>query len=250
MVVVHNRDEVERLRRAGRVAAETLAAVTKKVRAGVSTADIDQWVRSDTAERGASPSQLGYKGYPHTVCTSINEVVCHGMPSVRDILKEGDIVNVDVTSELDGFHGDTSITIPIGKPDAKKMLVLDIARRALELGISVVKDGARLGDIGSAIEEFARKNGCGVVRDYGGHGIGRQMHMEPHVPHHGSRGRGMRLRAGMALTIEPMITIGEPELVIGGDGWTVYTADRSPSAQFEHTLVVTQTGCEVTTRLN
>lgn len=249
MVVVHNRDEVERLLRAGRVAAETLAAVTKKVRAGVSTADIDQWVRSDTAQRGASPSQLGYKGYPHTVCTSINEVVCHGMPSARDVLKDGDIVNVDVTSELDGFHGDTSITIPIGRPDSKKMLVLDIARRALELGISVVKDGARLGDIGSAIEEFAIKNGCGVVRDYGGHGIGRQMHMEPHVPHHGARGRGMRLRAGMALTIEPMITIGEPELVIGEDGWTVYTADRSPSAQFEHTLVVTQTGCEVTTRL-
>jgi methionyl aminopeptidase len=248
-IEIHGAREIEAMRRAGRVAAETLAAVTARVRAGVSTGQIDAWVREDTAARGAKPSQLGYKGFPGAVCTSRNHVVCHGIPSAKEVLAEGDIVNVDVTSELDGFHGDTSITVCVGTPSAEAQQVVDVARRGLELGIAVVRPGARLSDVGAVIEEFAKKEGCDVVREFGGHGIGRRMHMPPHVEHHGPAGRGPRLRVGMAFTIEPMITIGRPGVRILDDGWTVVTLDGSPSAQFEHTVVVTEDGCEVMTRM-
>jgi methionyl aminopeptidase len=248
-IEIHGAREIEGLRRAGKVAAETLAAVTARVRAGVSTAQIDAWVREDTAARGARPSQLGYHGFPAAVCTSRNHVVCHGIPSAKDVLAEGDIVNVDVTSELDGWHGDTSITVCVGTPSAAAMKVVDVARRGLELGIAVVRPGARLSDVGAAIEELAKREGCGVVKEFGGHGIGRRMHMPPHVEHHGPGGRGPRLRVGMAFTIEPMITIGSPGVRVLEDGWTVVTLDGSPSAQFEHTVVVVDGGCEVLTRL-
>jgi methionyl aminopeptidase len=248
-IVIHGPSEIERLRRAGRVAAQTLAAVTARVRAGVSTAQIDAWVREDTAARGARPSQLGYRGFPAAVCTSRNHVVCHGIPSAREVLVEGDIVNVDVTSELDGFHGDTSITVCVGTPSAEARRVVEVARQGLEVGIAAVRPGARLSDVGAAIEGFARREGCGVVREFGGHGIGRHMHMSPHVEHHGPGGRGPRLRVGMAFTIEPMITIGEPKLEVLEDGWTVVTRDGSPTAQFEHTVVVIEGGCEVLTRM-
>ena len=164
------------------------------------------------------------------------------------MLAEGDIVNVDVTSELDGFHGDTSITVCVGTPSAEARQVVEVARQGLEVGIAVVRPGARLSDVGAAIEEFAKRSGCGVVREFGGHGIGRHMHMPPHVEHHGPPGRGPRLRVGMAFTIEPMITIGEPGIRMLDDGWTVVTRNGSPSAQFEHTVVVTEGGCEVMTR--
>jgi methionyl aminopeptidase len=248
-IVIHGPREIEQLRRAGRVAAQTLAAVTARVRAGVSTAEIDAWVREDTAARGARPSQLGYHGFPAAVCTSRNHVVCHGIPSADEVLGEGDIVNVDVTSELDGFHGDTSMTVCVGTPSADARQVVEVARRGLEVGIAAVRPGGRLSDVGAAIEAFARGEGCGVVREFGGHGIGRRMHMPPHVAHHGPGGRGPRLRVGMTFTIEPMITIGEPKVRVLADGWTVVTVDGSPSAQFEHTVVVTEDGCEVLTRL-
>lgn len=247
-IVIHGPSEIEGLRRAGRAAAATLAAVTARVRAGVSTAEIDAWVREDTAARGARPSQLGYRGFPAAVCTSRNDVVCHGIPSAQEVLVDGDIVNVDVTSEVGGWHGDTSITVCVGTPSAVARQVVDVARAGLEVGIAVVRPGARLSDVGAAIEQFARARGCGVVREFGGHGIGRRMHMPPHVEHHGPAGRGPRLRVGMALTIEPMITIGEPGVRMLDDGWTVVTRDGSPSAQFEHTVVVTEGGCEVLTR--
>ena len=236
------------MRAAGRVAAQTLAHVAARVRPGITTADIDAWVREDTARRGARPSQLGYRGFPAAVCTSRNHVVCHGIPSPRERVSDGDIVNVDVTSELDGFHGDTSITICVGEPAPDRQRVVDVAREALAAGIAEVRSGARLGDIGAAIEALARAAGCGVVREFGGHGIGRAMHMPPHVDHVGRRGRGLRLRAGMTFTIEPMITVGWPQVHILKDGWTVVTADGSPSAQFEHTVLVTDAGCEVLTR--
>lgn len=248
-IEIHGAREIEALRRAGRVAAQTLAAVTARVRAGVSTARIDAWVREDTAARGARPSQLGYHGFPAAVCTSRNHVVCHGIPSPTEVLEQGDIVNVDVTSELDGFHGDTSITVCVGTPSAEARHVVEVAKRALEAGIAVVRPGARLSDVGAAIEALARREGCGVVREFGGHGIGRRMHMPPHVLHHGPGGRGPRLRVGMAFTIEPMITIGWPAVKVLDDGWTAVTADGSPSAQFEHTVVVTEDGCEVLTRI-
>jgi methionyl aminopeptidase len=235
------------LRRAGRVAAETLAHVGARLAPGASTADIDAWVRADTARRGGRPSQLGYQGFPAAVCTSRNQVVCHGIPRREERLLPGDIVNVDVTTLLDGFHGDTSATFFVGEPSPEARHVVEVARRCRDAGVAVVREGARLGDIGAAIEELARREGCSVVRDLGGHGIGRQMHAEPHVPHYGTRGSGVRLRAGMAFTIEPMINLGGPEVRFLDDGWTVVTADGALSAQFEHTVLVTRDGCEVLT---
>lgn len=237
------------MRRAGRVAAETLAWVGSQLRIGMSTQDIDRLVRLDTERRGARPSQLGYQGFPASVCTSRNQVVCHGIPRESDVLGWGDIVNVDVTSCLGGYHGDTSRTFWLGEPEPEVMQLVLVAEQCLEAGISVVRAGARLGDIGAAIEEVARAAGVSIVREYGGHGIGRSMHAPPHVAHHGQRGTGRRLKAGMALTIEPMVNLGSPDVVLLDDGWTVVTADGRPSAQFEHTVLVTATGAEVLTRL-
>ncbi len=237
------------MRRAGAAAASTLRTVGGKLAPGVTTAMIDRWVREDTARLGGRPSQLGYHGFPAAVCTSRNHVVCHGIPSPREALAPGDIVNVDVTTELDGFHGDTSATFIIGTPSPEARHLVDVARRCRDAGIAVVRDGVRLGDVGAAIEALARREGCSVVTEFGGHGIGRKMHAEPHVPHTGVRGAGLRLRAGMAITIEPMINLGRPQVAVLDDGWTVVTADGKLSAQFEHTVVVTQRGCEVTTAL-
>jgi methionyl aminopeptidase len=237
------------LRRAGQAAAATLAHVGARLRPGISTADIDRWVRDDTARRGGNPSQLGYKGFPAAACTSRNHVVCHGIPRPGERLSPGDIINVDVTTRLGGYHGDTSATFFVGRPSAEARHVVDVARRCRDAGIAAVRDGARLGDIGAAIQELARREGCSVVRELGGHGIGRVMHAPPHVSHVGERGTGPRLRAGMAFTIEPMINLGGPEVRFLDDGWTVITADGSLSAQFEHTVLVTQRGCEILTML-
>jgi methionyl aminopeptidase len=239
--------EIAKLRRAGAIAAATLAHVGERLRAGVTTADIDTWVREDTERRGAKPSQLGYHGFPHAVCVSRNHVVCHGMPSVHERLEDGDIVNVDVTSHMAGFHGDCSATFSIGAVSSEAERLVNVARRARDAGIAVVHAGARLGDVGAAIAELARGEGFSVVTNYGGHGIGRKMHTDPHVPHVAARGSGMRLRAGMAFTIEPMINVGGSAVTLLPDGWTVVTADGSLSAQFEHTVLVTADGCEVTT---
>lgn len=235
------------LRRAGRAAAATLAHVAERLRPGVTTAEIDAWVREDTARRGGAPSQLGYKGFPAAVCTSRNHVVCHGIPNEREVLEPGDIVNVDVTTRLGGFHGDTSATFFIGEPSPEARHVVEVARLCRDTGIAEVRDGVRLGDIGAVIEELAKREGCSVVRDLGGHGIGRAMHLPPHVAHHGRRGTGVRLRAGMAFTIEPMVNLGGPGVRFLDDGWTVVTADGSLSAQFEHTVLVTKDGCEIIT---
>lgn len=232
------------MRRAGRVAANTLAAVSKRVVPGVSTAALDRFVREHTAAQGATPSQLGYKGFPAAVCVSRNEVVCHGIPTASELLREGDIVNVDVTSCLAGWHGDTSATFLVGEVAPATRALVDAARRARDAGIAAVKHGARLGDLGAAIEEVARAAGCSVVDAFGGHGIGRRMHQEPHVPHTGRRGVGTRLKAGMVITVEPMLNRGGSDVVVERDGWTVRTADGSLSAQFEHTVLVTETGFE------
>jgi methionyl aminopeptidase len=239
--------ELARMRLAGRAAAGTLAVVGSRIAAGVSTAQIDAWVRQDTKERGGTPSQLGYEGFPAAVCTSRNEVVCHGIPSPKVILGPGDIVNADVTTNLGGFHGDTSATFVLPGASAEARHVVDTARACRDAGIAVVREGARLGDIGAAIFALAKARGCSVVKDFGGHGIGRRMHQEPHVSHVGETGRGLRLRAGMVITIEPMINLGRPEVRVLGDGWTVVTADGSLSAQFEHTVLVTKEGFEILT---
>lgn len=239
--------EQDKLRAAGKAAAATLAHVGARLRPGIATLEIDGWVRQHTRELGGTPSQLGYKGFPAAVCTSRNHVVCHGMPSATELLVEGDIINVDVTTCLDGFHGDTSMTFSIGETSAEARHVVDVARRCLYAGIAAVSGRARLGDIGAAIVALAAQEGCSVVSDYGGHGIGRRMHADPHVPHVGKRGEGMRLKPGMAITIEPMICLGSPRTRALDDGWTVVTADGKLTAQFEHTVLITEDGCEIMT---
>jgi methionyl aminopeptidase len=241
--------DLEKMRAACQLAADTLLMVGERLRAGMTTDDINTLVHEYTLAHGARPSPLNYHGFPKSVCTSVNACVCHGIPGA-EVLKDGDIVNVDVTSFLpakDGFHGDTSATFYIGEPSAQAKKVTEVARRSLELGIAQVKDNARLGDIGAAIQEYAESQGCSVVRDYVGHGIGRVFHTAPQVPHFGKRGEGKRVKSGMVFTIEPMINLGDYHTQLLDDGWTVLTADRSLSAQFEHTIVVTQTGCEVLT---
>lgn len=240
--------QIEAMRAAGKVAAATLAHVGALLRPGMSTAEIDRLVREDTARRGARPSQLGYHGFPGAVCTSPNDVVCHGIPSATVRLEPGDIVSIDVTSELDGWHGDNCATFAIGEPKAEARHVMDVARRCRDAGVAAVRDGVRLGDVGAIIEELAKREGCDVVREVGGHGIGRSMHQPPHVHHFGPPGKGARLRAGMAITIEPIITLGRPRIVEDDDGWTLRTADGTPAAQFEHTVLVTRDGCEILTQ--
>ena len=242
-------EQIVKMRLAGRAAASTLAYVATRIRPGITTGDIDRWVREDTARCGGRPSQLGYQGFPAAVCTSRNSVVCHGIPRDDELLVDGDIVNVDVTTNLDGYHGDTSATFLVGHVAADASRLVEAARRCRDAGIAVVRDQARMGDIGAAIAEQARQEGISVVTELGGHGIGRKMHLDPHVPHTGKRGTGIRLRAGMALTIEPMVNQGRPEVVFLDDGWTVTTADGTLSAQWEHTVIVTATGCELTTAL-
>jgi methionyl aminopeptidase len=246
-IEILNDAEIAKLRRAGAIAAATLAHVGERLCAGITTADIETWVREDTERRGAKPSQLGYHGFPHAVCVSRNHVVCHGMPNVHERLEDGDIVNVDVTSHIAGFHGDCSATFTIGEVSSEAQRLVNVARRARDAGIAVVRAGARLGDVGAAIAELARGAGFSVVTSYSGHGIGRKMHADPHVPHVAARGSGIRLRAGMAFTIEPMLNVGSAEVSLLPDAWTVVTADGSLSAQFEHTVLVTADGCEVTT---
>jgi methionyl aminopeptidase len=238
-----------RMREACQLGADTLTMVGPHLKPGITTDDINTLVHDYTIKHGAWPSPLNYNGFPKSVCTSVNEVVCHGIPGKR-VLYDGDIVNVDVTSYLpakNGFHGDTSATFYIGTPSEAAKRVTEVARQSLELGIAEVKEGARIGDIGAAIQTFAEAQGCSVVRDYVGHGIGREFHTAPQVPHYGTRGSGKRLKAGMVFTIEPMINLGHYGCELLDDDWTVVTADGSLSAQFEHTIVVTKTGCEVLT---
>ncbi len=238
--------EVDLMREAGRLAADTLCAVADIVRPGVTTQAIDDFVHADTLRKGARPAPLNYLGFPKSVCTSVNDVVCHGIPGPRQ-LRDGDIINVDVTHLFKGFHGDTSATFYVGTPGPQAKKVTEVARHCLELGVAVVKPGARLGDIAAAITEFAHAQGCSVVRDFVGHGIGRKFHDEPKVSHFGVAGKGARLRTGMTFTIEPMINLGDWRVRVLDDEWTAVTEDGSLSAQFEHTVLVTETGYEVLT---
>lgn len=234
------------MRTAGRLAAETLAAVGPLIAPGITTREIDEFVHRDTIRLGCIPAPLNYKGFPKSCCTSVNEVICHGIPSER-VLRAGDIINVDVTHIYEGFHGDTSATFFVGAVSNEARHVTEVARKSLELGIAQVRPGARLGDIGAAIQEFAEGQGCSVVRAFVGHGIGRRFHEDPQVSHVGQWGRGPRLKPGMTFTIEPMINVGTYDVRVLDDDWTAVTADGSLSAQFEHTVLVTLTGVEVLT---
>ena len=239
--------EIELMRTVCRLAAETLLHVGEKLRVGMSTDEIDRIVHEHTLSQGARPAPLNYKGFPKSVCTSINEIVCHGIPD-RTVLRNGDIVNVDVTHIYEGFHGDTSATFYVGTPGQDARHVVEVARQSLEVGVAEVREGARLGDIGAAIQEYVEGQGCSVVRDFVGHGIGRKFHDAPQVKHYGKRGTGDRVRSGMTFTIEPMVNVGGWEVDVDStDKWTVRTADGKLSAQFEHTVLVTRDGCEILT---
>lgn len=235
------------MRKAGRLAAEILDALAPLVVPGAVTADLDAVVRQMTLDAGAVPATLGYRGYTHSCCISINHVVCHGIPSERT-LKDGDIVNIDVTPLLDGWHGDSSRMYLVGDVPLKAKRLVDVTYECLMLGIEQVRPGARLGDIGAAIQAHAESHRYGVVRDFCGHGVGRLFHDAPEVVHAARAGTGPELREGMIFTIEPMINLGKAACKILDDGWTAVTRDRSLSAQFEHTIGVTADGCEIFTR--
>ena len=246
-IVIHDAEDFESMRKAGRLAAETLDFVTPRVRAGVSTEELDRLCHDFIVEHGAVPAPLGYRGFPKSICTSVNHVVCHGIPSERKTLKDGDIVNIDVTVILNGWHGDTSRMFPIGKPGVKAQRLVEVTHEAMMRGIEAVKPGATLGDIGHTIQSHAEAQRFSVVRDFCGHGLGRVFHAAPSVLHYGRTGQGTVLREGMFFTIEPMINAGRYEVKILGDGWTAVTRDKSLSAQFEHSVGVTATGCEIFT---
>jgi len=242
-----NAFQVDRMREVGRIAAHLLDLVESAVRPGVTTGAIDALVDEATRAAGAESAPFGYRGFPKHVCTSINEVVCHGIPRDDQALCDGDIVNVDVTPVLDGFHGDSSRTYYVGTASLEARRLVETTREALWRGIRAVRPGATLGDVGYAIQSFAEARGFSVVRDFTGHGIGRIFHTAPTVHHVGRPGTGERLRPGMTFTIEPMINSGDWHVEVLADGWTAVTRDRSLSAQFEHTVIVTDSGVEVLT---
>ena len=227
------------MRAAGKLAAETLAMIEKHIRPGVSTLELNDICHDFTTSRGAICAPLNYHGYPKSICTSVNEVVCHGIPNAKQILRDGDIVNIDVTPILDEYHGDASKTFFVGtnvSSIARKLV--KVTEECLEIGIATVRIGARIGDIGHAIQNHAEKHGFSVVRDFVGHGIGKVFHEDPQVPHYGEPGKGVRLEPGMTFTIEPMLNVGDYRCKILKDKWTAVTLDRSLSAQFEHTIAI------------
>jgi len=246
-IVILSQREIEKMRRAGRLAAELLQYLEPLVQPGVSTLQLNDEAERWTLQHGAKSAPLGYKGYPKSICTSVNEVICHGIPNSKQILKDGDIINIDVTPILEGYHGDTSKTFLVGNPAPQAQKLVEVTEECLRLGIAEVKPGAKIGDIGAAIQEYAESFGFSVVRDFVGHGISNIFHTAPDVPHYGIRGRGKKLRAGMVFTIEPMINEGTHEAQMLGDGWTAVTSDRLLSAQFEHTIAVTEDGVEILT---
>ena len=245
-IKLHGPDAFEGMRRAGRLAAETLDFITPHVRAGVTTGELDRLCHEFIIEHSAIPAPLGYRGFPKSICTSVNHVVCHGIPGDKRLV-DGDILNIDVTVILDGWHGDTSRMFCLGDVGVKARRLVDVTYEAMMRGIETVKPGATLGDIGHAIQTHAEANRYAVVRDFCGHGLGRVFHEAPSVLHYGEPRTGFPLRPGMFFTIEPMINAGRRDIKEMGDGWTIVTKDHSLSAQWEHTILVTETGYEVLT---
>lgn len=245
-IKLHGADAFAGMRKAGRLAAEALDIMAAHAKPGVSTAELDRIALEFARDNNAVPAPLYYRGYPKSICTSINHVVCHGIPSDKP-LKEGEIVNIDITLIVDGWHGDSSRMYPIGEINRKAERLIEVTYESLMRGIAAVKPGATTGDIGYAIQSYAEGERCSVVRDFCGHGLGRLFHDVPNILHYGSPGEGVKLRAGMLFTIEPMINLGRPHVKILADGWTAVTRDRSLSAQFEHTVGVTADSCEIFT---
>lgn len=245
-ISIYTLDDFKGLHAAGRLAAATLDMITDHVRPGVTTEALNQLVHDYTLAHHAIPAPLNYRGFPKSCCISVNHVVCHGIPGDKP-LYEGDILNIDVTSILGGWYGDTSRMYVVGQASRKAEKLINVTYEALTRGIAAVRPGATLGDIGHVIQSFAEKNRYSVVRDFCGHGIGRSFHEAPNVLHYGSPGEGVVLKPGMVFTIEPMLNLGRPDVKVLGDGWTAVTRDRMLSAQFEHMLGVTEEGCEIFT---
>ena len=246
-IKIHKAEEFEKMRVSGRLAAEVLDYITDFVDVGVTTNYLNELCHNFIVARGAIPAPLNYRGFPKSICTSINHVICHGIPSERK-LKNGDIINIDVTVIVDGWHGDTSRMFYVGTPNVKAKNLVQVTYDAMMIGIEMVKPGVQLGDIGHAIQKHAEKNRYSVVRDYTGHGIGQVFHTEPTVLHYGKPGTGLTLKEGMFFTIEPMINVGKYDTILSKlDSWTVTTRDKSLSAQFEHSVGVTKDGVEIFT---
>ena len=245
-VKLHGPEAFEGMRVAGRLAAEALDMLAAHVKPGVTTETLDDLVLEFATDHGAVPAPLNYRGFPKSICTSINHVVCHGIPGPKP-LREGDIVNIDVTLIVDGWHGDTSRMFAVGRISRRAERLIYVTYEALKRGVAVVKPGVTTGHIGAAIQSYAEAERCSVVRDFCGHGLGRVFHDRPNILHYGEPGEGVMLEPGMLFTIEPMINLGRPHVKVLPDGWTAVTRDRELSAQFEHTVGVTETGCEVFT---
>ena len=245
-IKLHKPEDFEGMRKAGRLAAECLDMLAPHVVPGVFTSTLDDLAREFVLDHGGTPACLFYKGYRHTVCTSVNHVVCHGIPGAK-ALKEGDIVNIDVTVIVDGWHGDTSRMYSVGGVKRKAMRLMDVTYESMMRGIEAIKPGARLGDLGAAIQEHAERQRYSVVEAFCGHGLGRVFHDSPNILHFGRRGQGERLLPGMIFTVEPMVNLGRMDVALLADGWTAVTRDRSLSAQYEHSIGITETGVEIFT---
>ncbi|HXU50072.1 MAG TPA: type I methionyl aminopeptidase [Candidatus Binatia bacterium] len=248
MVICKSTAELEKMHRAGLLVWEVLEKMRAMVRPGVSTKELDEFAEKYVTEHDAKPAFKGYRGYPGSVCTSINEEVVHGIPSASRKVREGDILSMDFGVVMDGYYGDAALTVPVGKIAPEREKLLRVTRESLERAIEKVRAGNRLGDVSSAVQQWVEKNGFSVVREFVGHGIGTKMHEDPQLPNYGSPGQGQRLQEGMVLAIEPMVNSGSPAVKVLDDDWTAVTADGSDSAHFEHTVAVTANGPWILTR--
>jgi methionyl aminopeptidase len=247
VIVCRSAAELERMRAAGRLVGEVLTALTPRVAPGVTTAELDEIAEKMITDAGAIPAFKGYHGYPATICASINEEVIHGIPSGQRVLREGDVLSIDVGASLEGYFGDSAITLPVGQVSEEAARLLTVTEEALYKAIDVAKPGGRVSDIGHAVQKHVEAYGFSVVREFVGHGIGQRMHEEPQVPNYGEAGRGPRLAEGMVLAIEPMVNAGKPAVKVLSDGWTAVTRDKSLSAHFEHTVAITASGAWILT---
>ncbi len=247
-IMVKSPMDLAAMRRAGQVAAQALRAVGEAVRPGITTGELDRIAEEQIRALGGEPSFLGYRGFPGSICASVDDEVVHGIPGPR-VLREGEIISLDLGAVIEGFHGDLAVTVPVGKVSSAVARLLRVTREALEVGIQAVRPGGRLGDVSAAIQRYVEQHGFSIVREFAGHGIGRRLHEEPQVPNFGRPGNGVVLRPGMTLAIEPMVNMGSSEVTMDPDGWTVRTRDHKPSAHFEHTVAVGEDGPIVLTGL-
>jgi len=245
MVEIKTAAELELMRQASKIVAQVLALLKKKICAGVSTAELNNLAELEIRSREAVPAFLGYRGYPAALCVSINEEVVHGIPSDKRIIRSGDLVSLDLGAIYRGFYGDAAVTVAVGAVKPEMLRLMAVTEASLARALSEVRSGVKLGDVSHAVESFVIKNGMSVVREFTGHGIGRRLHEEPSIPNYGKPGSGVTLKTGMTLAIEPMVCLGKPEIVIKNDGWTAVSADGSCTAHFEHTVAVTENGCEI-----